>query len=179
MDIPRSGRRLAAACAASVACLTLALGACSSSGSTSSAAASSAAATSAPAATSAAASPSASAATFTGTAKTIADNWVKFFSPSTSATDKASLLQDGSTFTSVLQAQSSSAQSKATSVKVDAVTNITATSADVTWDLLLSGATALPNQKGTAVFQDGTWKVSKTSFCSLLSLQPPAPAACS
>lgn len=177
MSIHWSRWRAAAAGAAGVACLTLAVGACSSNGGPASSSAAAASAAAAPAASSAAASSSAPA--FTGTAKTIAGNWVKFFSPSTSVTDKASLLQNGATFSSVLSAQSSSAQSQATSVKVDAVTSITSTTASVTWDLLISGATMLPNQKGTAVFEDGTWKVSKSSFCDLLSLQPPAPAASS
>ena len=31
--------------------------------------------------------------------------------------------------------------------------------ATVNYDITLSGATALPNQTGTAVYQDGMWKV--------------------
>jgi len=38
----------------------------------------------------------------------------------------------------------------------------------------------LKGQKGTAVYQDGTWKVSKTSFCGLAALENggKAPAVC-
>ena len=46
-----------------------------------------------------------------------------------------------------------------------------ATKATVTYDITLSGATALANQTGTAVYQDGMWKVGDVSFCQLLKLE--------
>jgi hypothetical protein len=36
---------------------------------------------------------------------------------------------------------------------------------------MLSGKTVLPNQKGTAVLQNGTWVVGDQSFCGLLTLE--------
>ena len=36
----------------------------------------------------------------------------------------------------------------------------------------------LKGQKGQAVLINGTWQVADSSFCGLLSLQPPVPAAC-
>jgi hypothetical protein len=43
-----------------------------------------------------------------------------------------------------------------------------------------SGSSLLPNQKGTAVYQSGAWKVGDASLCGLLKLVPgsTAPAAC-
>lgn len=186
MNIQGSRWRSLAACAAVVA--SVALAACSGSSSTSSAppattasAATTAAATT-PAATTPAASPSdtgsGSGSSFTGAAKQVADNWTAFFDPNTPAAQKPKLVQDGTTtLAPVLAAQATNAQAKLTSAKVSAVT-VSGSTATVTWDLLLSGSPVLTNQKGTAVLEGGTWKVSKTSFCGLLKLQPPVPAAC-
>jgi hypothetical protein len=44
------------------------------------------------------------------------------------------------------------------------------TEADVTYTLTLNGATALPNASGTAVEQNGTWKVSVKTLCALVQL---------
>jgi hypothetical protein len=66
--------------------------------------------------------------------------------------------------------------------KVLSVSNVTATQATVKYDVLLGTTVALPNQTGTAVFQDGTWKVGDGSLCGLLSLElkkSQLPAACS
>jgi hypothetical protein len=53
----------------------------------------------------------------------------------------------------------------------------------VNYNILLDGQPALKNQSGSAVFQDGTWKVGVASFCGLLSLENSGntsklPAAC-
>jgi hypothetical protein len=47
--------------------------------------------------------------------------------------------------------------------------------------LALGGKPALSNQIGTAVYQDGTWKVGDGSFCQLLALENggKAPPVCS
>jgi hypothetical protein len=60
------------------------------------------------------------------------------------------------------------------------VSDLSATTAKVTYDILLSGTPVLTNQSGSAVLQDGTWKVSTTSFCGLLTLNgtKPLPAVC-
>jgi len=54
------------------------------------------------------------------------------------------------------------------------------TGATVDYTILVSGSPVLKGQKGTAVYQDGTWKVSKTSFCGLAALENggKAPAVC-
>jgi len=53
----------------------------------------------------------------------------------------------------------------------------------VKYDILLNGTPALTNQTGTAVQENGTWKVGVTSFCGLLTLENSGktaglPAAC-
>lgn len=172
--------------AAAVSCLALA--ACSSASSSSPPAATSAAATT-PAATTPAASASATSssspagsssgvpASLTGTAKTIATNWVTFFNATTPAATRLSLLENGSTFASALQALLKSPVASQTAAQVTAV-SVASSTATVTWNLLLSGKVELSNQKGQAVLQDGVWKVSDASLCGLVSLEPPVPAAC-
>jgi hypothetical protein len=67
------------------------------------------------------------------------------------------------------------------------VSGITATQATVNYNILVSGASALSNQKGVAVKQGGTWLVGDKSFCGLLQLEKSSglvkitslPAACS
>ena len=155
--------------------------ACSSSSSSSSsssapASPSAAATTSAAAPTTAAASPSAAASTpaATGTAAAIAaitKNWVTFFNGKTPAATRQSLVQDGSQFATVLKAQASSAQSEAAGASVQKVTLTSATQAAVGYTILISGSPVLAGQKGTAVLESGTWKVSLASFCGLLALQ--------
>jgi len=54
--------------------------------------------------------------------------------------------------------------------QVNDVTFTSATRADVSFSLTLQGATALPDASGTAVEQDGTWKVSVKSLCALVQL---------
>jgi hypothetical protein len=40
------------------------------------------------------------------------------------------------------------------------------------------GSAGLPKQSGTAVLQNGTWKVGDVSLCKLVSLQGSAPSVC-
>ena len=55
------------------------------------------------------------------------------------------------------------------------------TSAAKKISLLENGQTALGNQTGTAVYQDGMWKVGDVSFCQLLKIENggTAPSVCS
>ena len=51
------------------------------------------------------------------------------------------------------------------------------TKATVTYTLLVNGATALPDTSGTAVEDDGTWKVSVSTLCALVQLSGNASAS--
>jgi hypothetical protein len=63
---------------------------------------------------------------------------------------------------------------KQTKLKEDAkVTKVDFTSpttATVTYDLLSHGSTLLPGATGQAVLQSGQWKVSQSTFCTLVAL---------
>ncbi len=174
-------RRITLAPALALA-LALALAACSSSGSSATTPASSA-----PAASSAASSPAASSAAPSspnaagGNAKAqITANWEAFFDGQTSAAKKIQLLQNGPKFAAVINAQAGSGLASTAGAKVTAVVVNSATSATVSYDITLSGATALANQTGTAVYEGGMWKVGDVSFCQLLKLENSgtAPSVC-
>jgi len=170
--------------------LAATVAACSSSGSSSSAAGSPSA--SAPTSSSApAGSPSAvtSSQPASSSTPTVADsasmaqiitNWEAFFNGKTDAAKKISLLQNGEKFSAIIKAQAGSGLASSAGAKVTAVKMNTATSATVSYNITLSGATALANQTGTAVYEDGMWKVGDVSFCQLLKLENggKAPSAC-
>jgi hypothetical protein len=113
----------------------------------------------------------------------ITTNWEAFFSAKTPVSQRVSLLQDGSQFQSVISAQAGGGLASQASAKVTKVTVTSPTQATVKYDILLNGTPALSNQTGTAVLDNGTWKVGVTSFCGLLTLENSGkttglPAAC-
>ena len=170
--------------------LTAAMTACSSSSSSSSSsvAASPTSAAASPSAspsvapTTAAATPAASTEATSGAAATAAikKNWVAFFNPKTSVAAKEAILQNGSKFEALLKSQASNPTAATASASVQSVKITSPTGATVDYTILVSGSPVLKGQKGTAVYQDGTWKVSKTSFCGLAALENggKAPAVC-
>ncbi|CAL9322317.1 hypothetical protein SUDANB51_01730 [Streptomyces sp. enrichment culture] len=100
----------------------------------------------------------------------IKQNWQKFFDPKTSAQDKVAVLENGDRMAPVLEAFSGDARGGQVQAQVTKVEFTSATEADVTYTLTLKGATALPDASGTAVEQDGTWKVSAKTLCALVQL---------
>jgi hypothetical protein len=176
MRFPLVARRIILAPALGLA-LALAVAACSSSSSSSSssAPASSAPASSAPASSAPAASGSSAA------AAQITANWEKFFNASTPLSQRVALLQNGSSFSSAINAFSKLPLAGGIGAKVTGVTVTSATSATVTYSIVSGSTTLLGGQTGTAVYEDGTWKVGDASLCNLFKLVPggSVPAACS
>jgi len=111
-------------------------------------------------------------------ASKISSNWVTFFNGATPAATKISLLQNGSEFAQIIDAQSSMPLAKSVTAAVSRVSDITASTASVRYDLLLGGTSALSNQLGRSVLQSGSWKVSDASFCVLLALEQVTVPAC-
>lgn len=107
-------------------------------------------------------------------------NWEAFFRPKTPASKKITLLQNGQTFASVIEAQNSSSLASSATSTVSAVTLESPTQAKVTYSILVGGAPALKDQPGVAVLQSGIWKVGDQSFCALLTLENngKAPSVC-
>jgi hypothetical protein len=135
--------------------------------------------------TPAATTPSSTSTTSPSTAASIAaikTNWTTFFDFQTATSKQVSLLQDGSAFTSAINGMKGNPIASGANAKVLSVTNVTPTMATVKYDVLLGTAVALPNQTGTAVYEDGTWKVGDGSLCGLLGLElkkSQLPPACS
>jgi hypothetical protein len=107
-------------------------------------------------------------------------NWGTFFNPKTSVAKRASLLQNGQAFESIIKAQAGSPLASSATSTVSAVTVESSAQAKVTYSILVGGTAALKDQPGSAVFQNGIWKVGDQSFCALLTLENSgkAPSAC-
>ena len=101
----------------------------------------------------------------------ITTNWEAFFDGKTSAAKKISLLQNGQKFASVINAQAGSGIATSAGAKVTTVVVNSPAKATVKYNITLGGTTALANQTGTAVYQDGMWKVGDVSFCQLLKIE--------
>jgi hypothetical protein len=110
----------------------------------------------------------------------ITTNWEAFFDGKTSAAKKISLLQNGQKFASVINAQAGSGIATSAGAKVTTVVVNSPAKATVKYNITLGGTTALANQTGTAVYQDGMWKVGDVSFCQLLKIENggSAPSVC-
>jgi hypothetical protein len=160
--------------------LAATVAACSSSASTSAASSGSGSA-SAPASASASAAASGSSATGSGAVAAITTTWEKFFNSSTSTAERVALLQNGSTFSGAIKDFASLPLASGIGAKVTNVTLNSSTSATVTYTITSSGTSLLSGQKGTAVYQGGTWKVGDASLCALFKLIPggTVPSACS
>jgi ABC-type Fe3+-hydroxamate transport system substrate-binding protein len=167
MRFPLVTRRILLAPALALA-LALAVAACGSSSSSSS---SSASASSAPASSSAAGNSAAVA--------QITANWEKFFNASTPTSQRVALLQNGAAFAVAISSLSHLVSGLGATVT--SVTVTSPTSATVKYNLTASGSSLLSGQTGTAVYENGTWKVADASLCGLLKLVPggTTPAACS
>ncbi len=181
MRLPLAARRIMLAPALAIT-LTAAVAACSSSSSSSAASSSApapAASTTAAAPTSVAASGSATSSS--AAAAEITANWEKFFNASTPTAERVTLLQNGSAFAAAITAFSQLPLAGGIGAKVTGVSVTSATAATVSYDLVSGSTTLLGGQKGTAVYQDGIWKVGDASLCGLFKLIPggTVPAACS
>ena len=104
-------------------------------------------------------------------------NYAKFFSGKTAVSDRVALLQNGAKLRPVIQAFASNPLAKNASAKVSSVTLQGPNKAKVVYTVNVAG-TSLPKLTGTAVRQNGTWKVGSASLCKLVELQGSTPAAC-
>lgn len=99
----------------------------------------------------------------------ITSDWERFFDPSTSATDKARLLQGGDMLLPVLQGFDQDPQFGQVQAKVEDVVFTSASDATVTYSLSVEGGMVEPGATGESVLENGTWKVSRSTLCGLLA----------
>ncbi|MFD6896023.1 hypothetical protein ACFWB0_15915 [Rhodococcus sp. NPDC060086] len=105
------------------------------------------------------------------TTQAVTDAWVAFFDGSTPPETRAGLVENGDEFLPALQGMAADPQATATTATVDGVTSAGDDAAMVSWTLLMNGAPVLPDQSGEALLEDGQWKVSAITFCTLLAIQ--------
>jgi hypothetical protein len=103
--------------------------------------------------------------------------YVKFFSGKTPVSERVALLQNGPKFKPVIEAFASNPLAKSASATVSSVTLQGPDKARVVYTVKVGG-TGLPKQTGTAVRENGTWKVGYASLCKLVALQGSTPAVC-
>lgn len=102
--------------------------------------------------------------------KEIKQNWEKFFDPAVSTKEKQAVLENGDQMAQVLRGFNGDQRGQQVKANVEKIEFTSPTGANVTYTLTLKGATALPNASGTAVEQNGTWKVSVNTLCALVRL---------
>jgi uncharacterized protein YcfL len=103
--------------------------------------------------------------------------YVKFFSSKTDVAGKVKLLQNGPQFKPVIQIFASNPLASNVSAAVSSVTLQGANKAKVVY-VVKFGGSSLPKQTGTAVRENGTWKVGNASLCKLIALGGTTPSAC-
>lgn len=108
----------------------------------------------------------------------IKHNWEAFFSPSTSASQKQALLQNGSQFASIISAATSNPLASQVSAKVTKAKLTGPTTATVTYTITLAGKPVLKDATGTAVKSGNSWLVGDVSFCQLLKLEGASSQSC-
>ena len=109
--------------------------------------------------------------------------WVKFFNSSTDQAVAKTLLEDGENLGAALKlAQKEDRETNLDRrAKVKLIKFFDATTANVTWILYNGTTPVLDNASGQAKLVDGEWKVSKLTFCTLVTLgnDQVAPKGCS
>ena len=104
--------------------------------------------------------------------------YIEFFNPKTSLTVSMTLLQNGHAFRKTLKTQAKTEFAKATTATVATVTMNTRYKATVVYSILLSGKPVLVDTIGSAVLENGKWKVAGATFCGLRTAQGTTPKVC-
>jgi hypothetical protein len=113
-------------------------------------------------------------------------NWETVFDGKAPIPSRLALVQDGPQVAGFVEAQAKTSFGAAAAGSTATISSVTMTSpsqATVHYDVLLLGTPLLKNQVGSAIYQDGIWKVAIASFCGLAYLQYPKgsselPAVC-
>jgi hypothetical protein len=109
----------------------------------------------------------------------ITTNWEAFFNNALSLDERVAYLEDGEELQPLVEQQAAilGEQASQATAQVDNVTLNDDGTANVEFQVLLSGQPVLPTT-GTAVFVDGRWLVSKATLCDLIALAGTTPDEC-
>jgi hypothetical protein len=107
----------------------------------------------------------------------ITSAYTKFFSGKTPLAQRVALLQNGQSFRSIIVGFSANPLAKSSRATVSSVTLQGANKAKVAFVVTLSG-TSLPQLTGTAVKENGQWKVGDSSLCKLIAQSGTTPKIC-
>jgi hypothetical protein len=109
----------------------------------------------------------------------ITQNWEAFFNNALPLDERVTYLEDGDELQPLVEQQAAilGEQASQATAQVDDVTLNDDGTANVEFQVLLSGAPVLPST-GTAVLVDDRWLVSKTTLCDLISLAGTTPREC-
>lgn len=103
--------------------------------------------------------------------------WARFFSPETSVEDKTEVAENGGDYQLMTEALVKDPKSRLLRVRIDSVTFTSDLDARVGYTLFSDGRRVGPDDPGASVRQDGTWKVSAETVCSLTQYGEDVPQA--
>ncbi len=109
--------------------------------------------------------------------KKVRDAWQRFASPKTSVKDKVAAVENGEQYALMIEAWSKDPKARALRVRIDKVTFTSDLDATVRYTLLSHGRKVGPGGPGASVLQNGTWKVSFKTVCSLTRYGKDVPQA--
>ena len=112
------------------------------------------------------------------TTAAIAKAFTDFFDYQSTAAQSQNALQDGDQFTAILTSQGKTSYAQKSAASVASASLLSANTAKVVFTVTVGGQALLPGATGYAVRQDGSWKVSASTFCGLLTLEGEKAAAC-
>ncbi|PJE98026.1 hypothetical protein CUT44_01935 [Streptomyces carminius] len=101
-----------------------------------------------------------------GAAQEIRENWEGFFT-ATSVDDRAALVEDGELYRLMIEGFTRDERAELLRVRVDRTVFTSPERARVGYTLIREGSPVATGATGTAVRQEGTWKISFTTLCSL------------
>jgi hypothetical protein len=110
----------------------------------------------------------------------ITANWKTVFNGKAPIPRRLALVQNGEQVAAFVEAQAKTSFGQAATGSTATVSSVAITSpsqATVHYEVLLLGTPLLKNQVGTAIYQDGVWKVAIASFCGLAYLEYPKGSA--
>lgn len=105
----------------------------------------------------------------------VTTNFQKFFTAGGTTADHSALVEDGTTLAAAIEAQSKNPLAKSAKTTVTKVVILpTHTTATVTYNIAINGNNVITGGEGQAVYQEGKWKVSKSTFCGLANAGAPS-----